>query len=157
VKLCECGCGEPAPIAPKNNTKRGYVKGQPFRFVVGHNPPSEHFRERARESVRGPLSAEALERIAESKRGAKHPLWQGDAANYRAVHKWLCRNYPKAGRCDRCGREARTEYAFLAGGRNVTRNREDYAELCRSCHVKHDWQLRAARATDQPAIRRTHP
>lgn len=39
IKLCECGCGLPAPIA-KTTDKRGYgtVKGQPLRFIRGHNP-----------------------------------------------------------------------------------------------------------------------
>lgn len=36
VKLCECGCGLPAPIAAKNHTRFGHVKGQPMRFRVGH-------------------------------------------------------------------------------------------------------------------------
>jgi hypothetical protein len=36
MKLCECGCGNPAPIATSNNTRFGYVKGQPRRFVSGH-------------------------------------------------------------------------------------------------------------------------
>jgi hypothetical protein len=36
VKLCECGCGQPAPIATRTNTKLGHVKGQPIRFVRGH-------------------------------------------------------------------------------------------------------------------------
>jgi len=35
--LCECGCGEPAPIARQNDPRRGYVKGRPVRFVKGHN------------------------------------------------------------------------------------------------------------------------
>jgi hypothetical protein len=37
MKLCECGCGQPAPIA--NHTRRalGHVKGQPIRFIRGHN------------------------------------------------------------------------------------------------------------------------
>lgn len=36
TKLCECGCGQPAPIAKLTNTKLGHVKGQPIRFVNGH-------------------------------------------------------------------------------------------------------------------------
>jgi hypothetical protein len=36
AKLCECGCGQPAPIAKGNNSANGYVKGQPTRFVRGH-------------------------------------------------------------------------------------------------------------------------
>ena len=37
VKLCECGCGKPAPIATKHDPKMGYVKGKPRRFVHGHH------------------------------------------------------------------------------------------------------------------------
>lgn len=36
AKLCECGCGEPAPISKNNWKARGYVAGQPMRFVAGH-------------------------------------------------------------------------------------------------------------------------
>lgn len=36
VKLCECGCGNPAPIAKKNDPRLGWIKGQPLRFVRGH-------------------------------------------------------------------------------------------------------------------------
>jgi hypothetical protein len=36
IKLCECGCGRPTPLATRT---RGdwRVKGQPTRFVAGHN------------------------------------------------------------------------------------------------------------------------
>ena len=37
MKTCECGCGQPAPIARQSRTKEGYVKGQPLRFVLGHS------------------------------------------------------------------------------------------------------------------------
>lgn len=36
AKLCECGCGQPAPIAKHSNTKLGHTKGQPLRFAHGH-------------------------------------------------------------------------------------------------------------------------
>ena len=36
VALCQCGCGQPAPIAPRNNKRRGWIKGQPIRFIWGH-------------------------------------------------------------------------------------------------------------------------
>lgn len=35
-KLCECGCGLPAPIATRTDPRRGHVKGQPLRFITGH-------------------------------------------------------------------------------------------------------------------------
>ena len=37
TKLCECGCGQPAPIATRNCLERGYIKGQPLRFILGHS------------------------------------------------------------------------------------------------------------------------
>jgi hypothetical protein len=35
-KLCECGCGRPAPIASRNRPYLGHVKGQQCRFIAGH-------------------------------------------------------------------------------------------------------------------------
>ena len=34
---CACGCGEDAPIADRTDRARGRVKGEPLRFVRGHN------------------------------------------------------------------------------------------------------------------------
>lgn len=42
VKLCECGCGNPAPIAKKTQKKLGHIKGMPIRFIAGHNFASTH-------------------------------------------------------------------------------------------------------------------
>jgi hypothetical protein len=36
MKLCECGCGQPAAIATKTDTRKGHVKGQPTRFAARH-------------------------------------------------------------------------------------------------------------------------
>jgi len=37
MKLCECGCGEPAPIAKMTSAKHGWRAGEPVRFIGGHN------------------------------------------------------------------------------------------------------------------------
>ena len=37
LPTCRCGCGWAAPMAPYNDSTRGYVKGQPLRFRVGHS------------------------------------------------------------------------------------------------------------------------
>lgn len=35
-RLCACGCGTSAPLAPFNDRSRGWVKGKPLQFVHGH-------------------------------------------------------------------------------------------------------------------------
>jgi len=35
--FCHCRCGLPAPLSKRTWRKRGRVKGQPIRFINGHN------------------------------------------------------------------------------------------------------------------------
>lgn len=35
-RLCECGCGQFTYISPKTRADRGWVKGEPRRFLAGH-------------------------------------------------------------------------------------------------------------------------
>jgi len=35
--LCQCGCGRPAPLAPKTMTSRGWTKGEAVRYILGHS------------------------------------------------------------------------------------------------------------------------
>lgn len=37
VRLCECGCGQETPLAKKSHAPLGWVRGEPLRFVRGHN------------------------------------------------------------------------------------------------------------------------
>jgi hypothetical protein len=37
IQLCECGCGESAPVARFTNTHQGVRVGDTQRFVRGHN------------------------------------------------------------------------------------------------------------------------
>jgi len=124
MKLCECGCGLPAPIAKMTDAKRGYVKGQPRRFIHGHY---------ARGRKHTP---ETIEKMRNAQRAEKHPLWKGEAAGYSAIHVWVRNNYVKQGRCETCGKEGRTEWANVSG--EYKRVREDWIELCRPCHVQRD-------------------
>lgn len=39
VKLCECGCGKPAPIAKMTSKRSGTIKGQPQKFIQNHFHP----------------------------------------------------------------------------------------------------------------------
>lgn len=35
--LCMCGCGEATPIARQSDSRCGHIKGQPIRYIRGHN------------------------------------------------------------------------------------------------------------------------
>ncbi|SRR6266704_1832896 len=73
-----------------------------------------------------------------SLRGIAHPKWKGDDVGYMALHTWMRSNYPKIGRCERCGsKKKRTYYASKSHAR-YTRDREDWLELCAKCHAKYD-------------------
>lgn len=55
---CHCGCGGKAPLAQQTHTAKGYVKGEPVRFIAGHQtrgvrrPLAERFWEKV--ATRGP-------------------------------------------------------------------------------------------------------
>jgi hypothetical protein len=38
VRICECGCGQPTLIADKSDSRIGWTRGQPLRFIHRHNP-----------------------------------------------------------------------------------------------------------------------
>lgn len=35
--LCECGCGGQTPLASQTHRAKGWIKGQPIRFIKGHS------------------------------------------------------------------------------------------------------------------------
>lgn len=35
--LCQCGCGRPTGVAPLNDASKGWRRGVPLRYVVGHS------------------------------------------------------------------------------------------------------------------------
>lgn len=64
--LCLCGCGQPTAIAPQTRTDRGWVRGQPRPYVVGHGT-------RGRELPRRPPLGPA-DYVVED-RGYDTPCW----------------------------------------------------------------------------------
>lgn len=34
---CHCDCGQKAPLSPVTRRKRGWIKGQPLLYILGHN------------------------------------------------------------------------------------------------------------------------
>jgi hypothetical protein len=60
------------------------------------------------------------------------------ARGFAAAHHWLAGHMTKDGRCSRCGKKGKTEWAFLRWPERYTKIASDYAEMCRSCHQKWD-------------------
>lgn len=135
MKLCECGCGEPAPIAKWDHRLKGHVKGEPVRFVNGHNTRGK------------PKSPETRAKMSAAWAGVPRPWLRGPRPNAwkpgssAGIHAHLNLHYPKSGVCDECGCEGKTDYAFLRHPAPHTRDRDDYAELCRSCHMSFDFAI----------------
>lgn len=44
-KLCECGCGQPVKLAGRTRKKEGWIRGQPIRFIKGHNGRKRHIED----------------------------------------------------------------------------------------------------------------
>lgn len=67
---------------------------------------------------------------------------KASARHANAAHRWLLRSFPKRGVCERCSAEGRTDFAFRKHPAPYTRDRADYEELCRRCHMLSDGRLR---------------
>ena len=163
LKLCECGCGQPAPIAKETNRSRGYTAGLPMRFVKGHHmrvtghseatkqllaekATGRAFSQEHREAIsRGkkgrPQRLTPQQRLeyaerARNKSGEKHPAWRGTSVSYKTLHDWVNRHKERTGTCSHCGEAGRTDWANISG--EYRRELSDFFELCRKCHFRYD-------------------
>jgi hypothetical protein len=60
---------------------------------------------------------------------------------YHAIHKWIYKNYGKAIKCENIDCEKRSndfEWA-LSKGKKYEYKRENFIQLCKSCHIKYDF------------------
>lgn len=123
-----CGCGQPAPLAKFTDRRKGHIKGQPVKYISGHNNRGKK------------KSVETRRRMSVAMHGNRNGAGPRQATSLELanVHAWLNRWYPKAGRCERCGKNGRTDYAFRRHPEPYTHNRADYLELCRRCHMALD-------------------
>jgi hypothetical protein len=125
VQLCLCGRGLPSRTAVHTDKRHGEVSGQPMAYLKGH-------------WHRGKVvSEETRRKLAESHLGELAYNWRGDGASYRALHGWLNKHHPRCGKCESCGASGKTVYA-LTHGREYSRSRDDYRELCQKCHMQYD-------------------
>lgn len=95
--LCECGCGQPAPIAKLTNRRRGYVKGQPQKYICGHTAHKPR-KPCSAEGCQTPTTAELCQKHATRMRRhgnltGKRPSGSAEERFWRYVDKtsgcWL--------------------------------------------------------------------
>lgn len=75
MSLCHCGCGLAAPIARQNESKRGYVKGRPCRFLPGHNQRRAALKGKYKQLVRDGVIV--CEHVVIAERALGRPLPAG--------------------------------------------------------------------------------
>ncbi len=74
--------------------------------------------------------------------GKNHPCWKGNKVSYLGLHHWLAKYYGKASKCQNtnCTKISKTYHWALVKGRKYLRKRENFIELCSSCHKIYDFK-----------------
>lgn len=73
-------------------------------------------------------------------KGKESGRWKNDEIGYFAIHQWLRKNYRKAYMCEnrKCkGKSKQFQWSKLKG-KTYKRKRENFWQLCRSCHFIYD-------------------
>jgi hypothetical protein len=151
---CQCGCGKLAPIAKK--TRRGYMKGESMRFVLGHHLRTAEYKAALYTEQRNAKisAAHADGRIPfpVSRPGNAHPSWRGADIGYAQAHFRVVsrRGQPVEHLCAGCFAKPADEWAInhsypmlrygLHSGlvKAFSPDVMAYVPFCRSCHRKAD-------------------
>lgn len=155
VKICELCSKEftvktkPYPSQQKiENARRFCSSGCGLQWGL-KNSWIERREERVAAIQRTMSSPELRKRIADTQAGAKNTKWLADGATYNSKHRWIQKHFERTGICQHCkSRPAKrkngssgTEWANLTG--NYDRDdRNDWMELCQSCHRFYDSSFR---------------
>lgn len=147
---CHCGCGNKTSIAPRNWKSQGIKKGNPMKFIHGHNTP---WNKGKRYSMKHPRQFKKGQvpwnkgKTHEAIRGERHYNWKGGITEAdhaervrfkRTIQKQIFErdNYT----CQICGERSKpiqvdhiqpwAEYVSLRFDINNCRT------LCMECHYK---------------------
>lgn len=73
--------------------------------------------------------------------GENSGVWLGIDAPYHAIHQWMIRTYGKAKMCEseKCNGLVNSYEWSLLKGKTYQRKRENFWQLCKSCHRKYDF------------------
>lgn len=120
---------------------KGFQKGN--RIWLGRKQTLEHIQKRIKWHQGKPLSLRhrlSLSLNHADFREEKHPEWKGDKASYAAKHMWIRNKYGKAIICQNpnCTYKNPKRYEWANISKEYKRNKNDYIQLCPSCHRKWD-------------------
>jgi hypothetical protein len=70
------------------------------------------------------------------------------SGGYHAIHKWLARKYGKAYKCENkdCFKKSNDYEWALLKGKKIEYKRENFIQLCKSCHIKYDFTEKGRQA-----------
>lgn len=88
----------------------------------------ELHRQRVSESLRGKL-------------GEDSRRWRGVDASYVAIHMWIKKHWGVPDHCDMCHRPDASRYEWCNKDKKYRRVREDWFQLCPSCHRLYDFSI----------------
>jgi len=88
--LCACGCGRKTKLAPRNDKDRGWIKGQPMKYINGHYWRNRNDYPGAARKI---LSQKFRKRI---KNPEDHPSWKGGTKIQLGYLMILDKNNPNA-------------------------------------------------------------
>lgn len=108
---CQCDCGNKTNIAKRSDKRDSIIKGEPFRFLRGHN----------------------------NLRGKYHRNWKNNPGK-SALHSWVIRYRGTPMECEECriiGLKSKLyHWANISG--KYKRDLKDWKRLCFYCHRKFD-------------------
>lgn len=137
-KYCSYTCYYVSQVGVNNSPGTQFKIGHSYNYGIAKTP--EH-RKKISEALKGrKLPQEVIERMRlNAKRGSNVPTWKGDNASYVAIHIWLKTNYGKADHCDfDTNHESKWFEWALLKGKQYSHNRDNFIQLCISCHRKYD-------------------
>lgn len=85
------------------------------------------------------VSNETRIKISNSLKNEKHFNWK-DKPTYGITHYWLRTNFGKASICESvaCENKSKIYDWALIKGKFYERNRSNFIQLCRKCHIRYD-------------------
>lgn len=87
------------------------------------------------------LSLSTKLKISKANKLENNSNWKGDKIGVIGIHQWLRRNFIKKMICEKCGFKGKSPISIhwaKLPNKYYERKRENFIELCNTCHVRMD-------------------